>query len=64
MFQHNTYRRHARLYVEPAIIYKWKSTQDGIMEKRKEQNAILGGDMRADSPGMYWSSIIIILIFM
>ncbi|XDV25473.1 hypothetical protein PO909_029389 [Leuciscus waleckii] len=51
MFQHNTYRRHARLYIEPAIIYKWKSTQDGIMEKLKEQNAILGGDMRADSPG-------------
>lgn len=50
MFQHNTYRRHARLYIEPAIIYKWKSTQAGIMETLKTQKAILCGDMRADSP--------------
>ncbi|XP_039512565.1 uncharacterized protein LOC120467989 isoform X2 [Pimephales promelas] len=51
MFQRNTYRRHARLYIEPAIVHKWKSMQDGIMEKLKAQKSILGGDMRADSPG-------------
>ncbi|XP_070412113.1 uncharacterized protein [Nothobranchius furzeri] len=51
MFHHFTFRRHARLYIEPAIVHAWKSAQDGMMEELNQQPAILGGDMRADSPG-------------
>lgn len=52
MFHYNTFRRHANLYIEPAIIHKWKSAQMAMIEKLKAQNNILGGDMRADSPGI------------
>ncbi|XP_036964597.1 uncharacterized protein LOC119025295 isoform X2 [Acanthopagrus latus] len=52
MFQYDTFRRHARSYIEPAIIHTWKTVQDGMMEQLSQQESvILGGDLRADSPG-------------
>ena len=51
-FQYDTFRRHARFYIEPAIITKWKESQDAMMLRLREGRAIVGGDMRADSPGM------------
>uniref|UniRef100_A0A672YW44 THAP-type domain-containing protein n=1 Tax=Sphaeramia orbicularis TaxID=375764 RepID=A0A672YW44_9TELE len=43
MFLYDTCRRHARTCIEPALIHKWKSTQDAMMEKlQEEQNVILG----------------------
>lgn len=52
MFQYDTFRRHARTYIEPAIIHTWKTVQDSMMEQLSQQESvILGGDLRADSPG-------------
>ncbi|XP_063049229.1 uncharacterized protein LOC134443296 [Engraulis encrasicolus] len=51
MFEYDTFRRHARSYIEPAIVTKWKETQDAMMLRLREGRAIVGGDMRADSPG-------------
>ncbi|KAM8733556.1 uncharacterized protein AB9X84_025253 [Acanthopagrus schlegelii] len=52
MFQYDTFRHHARSYIEPAIIHTWKTVQDGMMEQLSQQESvILGGDLRADSPG-------------
>ncbi|KAK0149972.1 hypothetical protein N1851_009260 [Merluccius polli] len=51
VFLYDTFRRHARTYVEPAIITKWKASQDDMLLRLSGENAIIGGDMRADSPG-------------
>ncbi|XP_035474231.2 uncharacterized protein LOC118290557 isoform X2 [Scophthalmus maximus] len=52
MFQYDTFRRHARNYIEPAIVHKWKKAQGGMLEQLSEQqNVILGGDLRADLHG-------------
>lgn len=52
VFQYDTFRRHARTYIEPAIVTKWKASQDDMLLRLREGNAIIGGDMRADSPGI------------
>lgn len=40
------------MYIEPAIVHKWKTAQDDILEQlSQQQDVILGGDLRADSPG-------------
>ena len=65
MFQYDTFRRHARSYIEPAIIHTWKTVQDGMMEQLSQQESvILGGDLRADSPGIQDSLIHCTLIFL
>ncbi|KAG1926991.1 uncharacterized protein LOC120480138 isoform X3 [Pimephales promelas] len=49
---YDAFRRHARTYLEPAIIYKWSEEQN--LQRRdlsRSKNVILAGDMRADSPG-------------
>ncbi|XP_031429046.1 uncharacterized protein LOC105898184 isoform X2 [Clupea harengus] len=52
MFHYDTFRRHARLYIEPAIVHSWKTAQDGMLDQLcQQQKVILGGDLRADSPG-------------
>nr|XP_055069990.1 uncharacterized protein LOC129450961 [Misgurnus anguillicaudatus] len=52
LFGYTTFRRFARRYIEPAIVYRWKTLQDTTLEQlRQQKNVILGGDMRADSPG-------------
>uniref|UniRef100_A0A3Q2QJ07 Uncharacterized LOC105936117 n=1 Tax=Fundulus heteroclitus TaxID=8078 RepID=A0A3Q2QJ07_FUNHE len=47
---YDAFRRHARTYVEPAIVHKWKTSQDGMLQRLSRENVIVGG-MRADSPG-------------
>nr|XP_043885369.1 uncharacterized protein LOC122771762 [Solea senegalensis] len=52
MFKYDSFRRHAQMYIEPAIVHKWKTTQDAILQQLSEQqNVVLGGDLRADAPG-------------
>ncbi|XP_067299127.1 uncharacterized protein [Pseudorasbora parva] len=52
VFKHNTFLRHARMYIEPAIVYKWQNWQDGTLHQiSQREKVIVGGDMRAVSPG-------------
>ncbi|XP_067292168.1 uncharacterized protein [Pseudorasbora parva] len=52
MIHYTTYQNHARRYIQPAIVHSWKKVQDGMLQQlRQQQNIVLGGDMRADSPG-------------
>uniref|UniRef100_A0A8P4G5H1 THAP-type domain-containing protein n=1 Tax=Dicentrarchus labrax TaxID=13489 RepID=A0A8P4G5H1_DICLA len=52
MFQYDSFRRHARMYIEPAIVHRWKTAQTAMLEQLSQlQNVVLGGDLRADSPG-------------
>ncbi|CAM4327192.1 unnamed protein product [Leuciscus chuanchicus] len=52
MIHYTTFRVHARRYIQPAIVHSWKTAQDGMMQQlRQQKNIVLGGDMRADSPG-------------
>ena len=53
IFQYETFRRHARNYLEPAIIHKWKTDQLKIFQQLHHQGGkvTVAGDMRADSPG-------------
>lgn len=49
---YDAFNRHARRYLQPAIIHTWNKWQgdafDGLVHNGP---VILGGDMRADSPG-------------
>ncbi|XP_050950932.1 uncharacterized protein LOC127153734 [Labeo rohita] len=52
MIRYDTFRSHARRYIEPAIVHSWKTAQDGMLQKlSRQQNIILGGDLRTHSPG-------------
>ncbi|KAM4620361.1 uncharacterized protein ACJ7VT_007047 [Polymixia lowei] len=52
VFQYDTFRRHARMFLEPAIIYKWNRAQEVMLQRlSQDQKVIVGGDMRTDSPG-------------
>ncbi|KAL7373051.1 hypothetical protein ABVT39_009334 [Epinephelus coioides] len=52
VFQYDTFRRHARMFIEPAIVHQWTSSQNDILQRLStEGKAIVCGDMRADSPG-------------
>ena len=52
LFTYDTFRRHARSYLEPAINHKWKKDQKTMLEDLQRKGKIaLSGDMRADSPG-------------
>ncbi|XP_056100848.1 uncharacterized protein LOC130079563 [Rhinichthys klamathensis goyatoka] len=49
---YDAFRRHARTYLEPAIIYKW--TEEQSLQRHdlsQSKSVIVAGDMRADSPG-------------
>ncbi|XP_012712054.2 uncharacterized protein LOC105920934 [Fundulus heteroclitus] len=50
-FGYRTFRRYARTYLEPAVICKWKKEQDEVLEFLSPNKVMLGGDMRAESPG-------------
>jgi len=53
LFRYETFRRHARAFIEPAVIHHWKVTQDVNLQRlSQEEKVILGGDLRADSPGI------------
>ena len=49
----NTFITHQRLYLQPAIVTKWREYQANIitMLKEKGKPLVLGGDGRCDSPG-------------
>ncbi|KAG1936444.1 hypothetical protein F2P79_018498 [Pimephales promelas] len=52
MITHTTFRKHASMYLEPAIIYTWKKEQEEVLRQlSRGDKVIAGGDMRADSPG-------------
>lgn len=52
LFKYDTFRRHARMYLEPTIIHKWGKDQETLLQRLSQHDkAIIGGDMRADSPG-------------
>ncbi|XP_052464668.1 uncharacterized protein LOC128021464 isoform X1 [Carassius gibelio] len=52
LFKYDTFRRHARMCIEPAIVYKWRNWQDEMLQLlAQREKVIVGGDMRADSPG-------------
>ncbi|XP_077102145.1 uncharacterized protein LOC143753562 isoform X5 [Siphateles boraxobius] len=52
LFKYDTFRRHSRLYVEPAIVHKWTHWQNETLDRLSvRERVIVGGDMRADSPG-------------
>ncbi|XP_067298749.1 uncharacterized protein [Pseudorasbora parva] len=49
---YDAYRRHVRTYLEPAVIHKWNEEQNLQLHcLSQNSNAIIGGGMRADSPG-------------
>ncbi|XP_056432858.1 uncharacterized protein LOC130371195 isoform X4 [Gadus chalcogrammus] len=52
LFRYETFRRHAKSFIEPAVIHQWKVLNDlNLQRLSQEEMVILGGDMRADSPG-------------
>ncbi|XP_028291221.1 uncharacterized protein LOC114454733 isoform X3 [Gouania willdenowi] len=52
LFKRDTFYRHARSFIEPAVIHHWKTSQNMMLQQLKQDNKlIVGGDMRADSPG-------------
>lgn len=56
LFQYNTFRRHARSFTEPAVIHQRKTLQDVMLQRLSQESKVLvGGDMRADSAGIYTS---------
>ncbi|XP_048114220.1 uncharacterized protein LOC125304199 [Alosa alosa] len=52
VFLYDTFRWHARTYIEPAIVTKWKASQDDLLLRLSTENAIIGDDIRADSAGI------------
>lgn len=61
---YTTFRIHARRYIQPAIVHSWKTAQDGMLQQlRQQQNIVLGGDMRADSPGTKcWKTVSVYIL--
>ncbi|TDH00595.1 hypothetical protein EPR50_G00190160 [Perca flavescens] len=52
IFPSDTFRMHARNFLEPAIIHKWTTDQQILLQQLKQKGTLrLCGDMRADSPG-------------
>jgi len=49
----STYYSHAQQYLQPTIISLWQDTQSELLLKLSSRTGdlIIGGDMRADSPG-------------
>lgn len=51
-FGNDTFQRHARMYLEPAVVYKWKMAQQVLLQSlSQEEKVVVSGDMRAHSPG-------------
>lgn len=54
LFQYDTFCQHARMFTEPAVMNKWKISQDVMLQQPSEEDkVIVGGDMRADFPSIY-----------
>ncbi|XP_059929253.1 uncharacterized protein LOC132473239 isoform X3 [Gadus macrocephalus] len=51
-FNQDTFRRHTRCFLEPAVVHKWKKEQQILFQKLHQQGKVtVCGGMRADSPG-------------
>ncbi|KAL0970663.1 hypothetical protein UPYG_G00245360 [Umbra pygmaea] len=49
---YDTFCRHARAFVEPVVVHAWNNSQEVILQQlSQDKKLILGGDMRANSPG-------------
>ncbi|XP_054650468.1 uncharacterized protein LOC129191284 [Dunckerocampus dactyliophorus] len=52
MYNYDTFRRHARNLLEPAINHKWRKDQQTLFHILKQESSIaVSGAMRADTPG-------------
>ncbi|XP_058606125.1 uncharacterized protein LOC131523619 isoform X2 [Onychostoma macrolepis] len=52
IIQYDAFRRHARNYLEPAVIHKWNLDQKNLFRKLQEGGKVaVAGDMRADTRG-------------
>lgn len=52
IIQYDTFRRHARNYLEPAVIHKWNLDQKNLFSKLQEGGKVaVAGEMRADTSG-------------
>jgi len=49
----STFYRHAQQFLQPAILSVWIDRQTNMIETLRQRpgDVIIGGDMRADSPG-------------
>ncbi|XP_039520202.1 uncharacterized protein LOC120474086 [Pimephales promelas] len=49
----STFRSLARRFIEPAVVHRWRTTQDAALERltSRRHDAMLAGGMRTDSPG-------------
>lgn len=62
LFRYDTFRRHVRMWIEPAILHKWRNWQDEMLQRlTQREKVIVGGDMRADSPGTLWEKFNLLL---
>ncbi len=60
IIHYDAFRRHARNYLEPAVIYKWNLEQKNLFRKLQEGGKVaVAGDMRADTRGTFYLEIII-----
>ncbi|KAI4883550.1 hypothetical protein NFI96_030649 [Prochilodus magdalenae] len=49
---YDAFRRHARTYIEPAIVHKWNTEQKEVLQRlSQEDGVVVGGDMRAAAGG-------------
>lgn len=65
IIQYDTFRRHARNYLEPAVIHKWNLDQKNLFSKLQEGGKVaVAGEMRADTSGkvLFRSNYILIWI--
>ncbi|XP_016361867.1 uncharacterized protein LOC107703658 [Sinocyclocheilus anshuiensis] len=51
IIHYDAFRRHARNYLEPAVIHKWNLDQKNLFRKLQEGGKVaVAGEMRADTP--------------
>lgn len=72
IIHYDSFRRHTRNYLEPAIVHKWNADQNKLFRKLQEGRKVaVAGEMRAVSTGKFifrsnnmfiWSLLIIIWI--
>lgn len=58
LFRYDTFRHHSRMCIEPAIVHKWRNWQGEMLQQiSQREKVIVGGGMRADSPGTLWEKL-------
>nr|XP_055053310.1 uncharacterized protein LOC129438558 isoform X1 [Misgurnus anguillicaudatus] len=60
-FQNDTFKKHTRNFLEPAIVHKWKTDQaDMLMELQRKDKIAVAGDMIADGPSARYGSHVLL----